>query len=93
MKLAKSTLLAWVAVSAIAGFLLLTATACKKAVSTGANSSTLTPEQARQQRLDWNLETLVEPYKKAGFADTAWDEPAKRALTAFANLRSERHQL
>ena len=41
-----------------------------------------------QQQYDWNLKTLVTPYKTAGFANPAWDEPAERALVAFASLRS-----
>jgi thiol-disulfide isomerase/thioredoxin len=44
--------------------------------------------EALQQRYAWNLKTLVEPYQTAGFANPTWDEAAKRALTAFASLRS-----
>jgi peroxiredoxin len=62
------------------------------------NSSLITPlkestrppataAEAKQYRYAWNLKTLVEPYEKAGFANPAWDEPAKRALTAFASTR------
>jgi hypothetical protein len=44
---------------------------------------------AQENRYAWNLKTLVAPYETAGFANPAWDEPAKRALTAFAELRSK----
>src|ERR1017187_193999 len=66
MKLAKSTLLVWLLVSAMAGFLHLTATGCKKAAAPKPIQSTLSPEQAKEQRLTWNLKTLVEAYEKAG---------------------------
>jgi hypothetical protein len=89
MKLAKSTLLVWLLVSAMAGFLLLTATGCKKAAAPKPIQSTLSPEQAKEQRLTWNLKTLVEAYEKAGHTNPKWDEPAKRALTEFARSRSQ----
>ncbi|PYJ85659.1 MAG: hypothetical protein DME22_08200 [Verrucomicrobia bacterium] len=41
-----------------------------------------------QDRFTWNIKTLVESYEKAGHANRAWDEPAKRALTEFARARS-----
>jgi peroxiredoxin len=41
-----------------------------------------------ESRYDWNLKTLLEPYKTAGFSGRAWDESAERALVAFASLRS-----
>jgi hypothetical protein len=47
----------------------------------------------KQNRYAWNLQTLVAPYEIAGFANPAWDEPAKRALTAFAGLRSKLAEL
>jgi hypothetical protein len=75
MKLAKSTLLMWLLVSAMAGFLLLTATGCKP--------------DLKKQRLTWNLKTLVDAYQKAGHTNPKWDEPAKRALTEFARSRSQ----
>jgi hypothetical protein len=89
MKLAKSTLLAWLAVSATAGFLLLTAMGCKKAAAPKPIQTTLSPEQAKEQRLAWNLKTLVEAYQQAGHTSPKWDEPAKRALTEFARSRSQ----
>jgi hypothetical protein len=89
MKLAKSTLLVWLAVLAAAGFLLLTATGCKKAAALKPIQPTLSPEQAKEQRLTWNLKTLVDPYQKAGHTNPKWDEPAKCALTEFARSRSQ----
>ena len=88
MKLAKSTLLASLAVLAMV-FLLLTATGCKKTAVPALNHPTLSPEQAKEQRLTWNLKTLVEAYQKAGHTSPKWDEPAKRALTEFARSRSQ----
>jgi len=75
MKLAKSTLLMCLAVSAMAGFLLLEVTGCK--------------QDPKKQRLTWNLKTLVDAYQKAGHTNPKWDEPAKRALTEFARVRSQ----
>jgi len=89
MKLAKSTLLVWLAVLATAGFFFLPATGCKKAATPKPIQSTLSPEQAKEQRLTWNLKTLVEAYEKAGHTSPKWDEPAKRALTEFARTRSK----
>jgi tetratricopeptide (TPR) repeat protein len=40
-------------------------------------------------RLAWNRKTLVESYERTGYRNPAWDEPAQRALTAFAELRSQ----
>jgi hypothetical protein len=48
MKLAKSTLLVWLAVLVTAGFLLLTATGCKKTVALRPIQPALSPEQARE---------------------------------------------
>jgi|SRR5208282_3678149 len=89
MKLAKSMLMAWLMVSAMASFLLLAATGCKKAAAPGSNHPTLSPEQAKEQSLEWNLKTLVEAYEQAGHTSPKWDEPAKRALTEFARSRSQ----
>lgn len=88
MKLAKSTLLALLVVSAMV-FLLHTATGCKKAGAPNPIQPVLSPEQAKEQRLTWNLKTLVEAYQQAGHTSPKWDEPAKRALTEFARTRSQ----
>jgi hypothetical protein len=74
-------------------FLLLTATACKKAtapVSNPANQQNPAPsaEEQKQQRLEWNLKTLVEPYEHAGQINPKWNDSAKLALTEFARARS-----
>lgn len=39
-------------------------------------------------RLEWNLRTLVAAYDRAGVKDARWDETARDALTAFAELRA-----
>ena len=89
MKLAKTPLLAWLVVSTITGFLLLTMPGCKKAAGPGSSHPALSPEQAKEQRLAWNLKTLVEAYEKAGHTNPKWDEPARAALTEFARSRSQ----
>ena len=90
MKLSKSILLAWLAVSAaMAGLLLLTMTGCKKAAAPNPIQPVLSPEQAKEQRLTWNLKTLVEAYQQADHTSPKWDEPAKCALTEFARSRSQ----
>ncbi|HEV2693470.1 MAG TPA: hypothetical protein VG347_11290 [Verrucomicrobiae bacterium] len=48
----------------------------------------LSPEAARQARLDWNLKTLVTAYLDAGNTDAKWDEAATNALAVFASSRS-----
>jgi hypothetical protein len=48
----------------------------------------VTPQQARQSRLDWNLKTSVVAYRLSGDTDAAWDEPAEQALNEFARSRS-----
>jgi hypothetical protein len=40
-------------------------------------------------RLEWNLDTLVGAYKKAGHTNPKWDEPAMRALSEFARVRAQ----
>lgn len=74
-------------------FLLLTITACKKATVPASNAANQTspafsPEELKQQRLAWNLKTLVGPYESAGFANPEWDASAKLALTEFARIRA-----
>jgi len=88
MKLANSILLVWLAVLGTTGFLLLTATGCKKTTAPKPIQPTLSPEQAKEQRLAWNLKTLVEAYEKAGHTSPKWDAPVKRAMTEFARVRS-----
>ena len=75
--------------------MLVVLAACKKeAESSGERpsdqtKSDRTPPEQRTDRLTWNLKTLVNPYRQAGFANPAWDEPAMRALAAFAAIRSQ----
>jgi len=73
----------------MATFLLLTTTGCKKAMAASPIQNTLSPERAKEQRLAWNLKTLVDAYQQTGHASPKWDEPAKRALTEFARSRSQ----
>ncbi len=86
MRLSKLTRLL---MSAMVGLLLLTATSCKRTASPKPIQPALSPEQAKEQRLAWNLKTLVDPYQKVGHTNPKWDEPAKRALTEFARVRSQ----
>jgi hypothetical protein len=65
---------AWLVIFVALFSVMLVATACKKAtppaLSSVAQSTTpLSPEELKQQRLDWNMKTLVEPYQKAGHSD------------------------
>jgi len=48
----------------------------------------LSPEAARQARLDWNLKTLVGSYQDVGNTDAKWDEYATNALNLFAQIRA-----
>jgi hypothetical protein len=54
-----------------------------------AHGITLAPKKAssettKQLLLDWNLKTTVGAYEAVGNTNSAWDEPAKRALKEFA---------
>jgi len=74
-------------------FLALTVTACKKETTPASNTTkqtkiALSPEEAKQQRLEWNLKTLVEPYEHAGYTNSKWDTSATLALTEFARSRA-----
>ena len=89
MKLAKFTFPVCLAILAAAGFFLFTATGCKKTSAPKPIQPALSPEQAKEQRLAWNLKTLVEAYEKAGHTNPKWDEPARRALTEYARTRSQ----
>jgi len=78
---------------ATACFLMLAIAACKKTTAPASNAANQTSpvfsdEELKQQRLAWNLKTLVEPYENAGFANPEWDAPAKLALTEFARARA-----
>jgi tetratricopeptide (TPR) repeat protein len=64
---------------ALCGAVCLVLASCGKKIS---------PQEAKQLRLDWNLKTLVDVYQKSGNTDPKWDEPAKNALTEFARSRS-----
>ncbi|MGH7951448.1 MAG: hypothetical protein ACREFE_05960, partial [Limisphaerales bacterium] len=53
-----------------------------------ACSKKISPEAARQLRLDWNLKTTVTAYLQTGNTDPSWDEAATNALIEFARSRS-----
>lgn len=83
----------WTAISAVVCFFLLTATACKKTTAPTSDavyqtSPAFSAEELKQQRLSWNLKTLVEPYEHAGFTSSKWDASAELALTEFARARA-----
>lgn len=59
--------------------------ACNKANS----SKKISPEAAKQSRLDWNLKTTVGAYEEVGNTSPAWDEAATNALAEFAKSRSQ----
>ena len=84
-------LAAWAAAS-----LLLAITGCKKAGGNGSASSPPAPaqplfthEELKQQRLDWNKQTLVDAYEHAGYMNPWWDDAAERALKEFARVRAQ----
>lgn len=54
-----------------------------------SRSSGASTQDARQSRLNWNLETTVDAYKKVGKTNSKWDEPAIRALTEYARNSSK----
>jgi hypothetical protein len=51
--------------------------ACRK-------SGSVSSEKAKSHRLEWNLKTTVEAYDHAGFANAAWNQPARECLKEFA---------
>lgn len=73
--------------------ILLTVMACKKTTTpTSAATNQISPsfstEEIKQQRLAWNLKTLVEPYEHVGHTNPKWDGPATLALNEFARSRA-----
>src|SRR5258705_3885966 len=52
----------------------------------GAASNTVS--NVDSNRLAWNKQTLVDAYYKVGRTNSAWDETAKSALSAYALIRS-----
>ena len=83
----------WVATGMSVLFLLLTVTACRKnnpPVSQAINptAAVTSVDERKQQRYQWNLDTLVQPYEHAGYANPEWDASAKLALTEFARVRA-----
>ncbi len=81
-------------VISICAVLLFAMVACKKATPSASTSSqdaklAVSPAESNQQRLEWNLKTLVKPYKQAGHTSFRWNAPATRALTEFARARAK----
>jgi hypothetical protein len=72
----------WMPTSMAVCFLLVTVTACKKAIAPTSTAS-------KQSRLNWNLKTTVGAYQEIGNNDPKWDEPATNALAEFAVSRSQ----
>ena len=88
----------WILGFACLSLLLVTATACKKEPAaptptvtsqTNQTNPPLSAEEIKQQRLAWNLQTLVDPYERAGFTNANWDVSAKLALTEFVRARAK----
>lgn len=83
-------------INSIPGFILISfvfaLSACKKPVSAPGGSiqpvGNFSLAQDKQQRLDWNLKTLVAAYQEAGYTNPKWDAPAVAALKEFARLRA-----
>jgi hypothetical protein len=69
-------------------FLALAITACKKNDPSAEIINTSYSPEAKQTRLEWDLKTLVDPYKHAGFTNPSWDLYATQALTEFARVRA-----
>lgn len=82
----------WVTASVFI-FLVFALTACEKATApassiTNQTSLSFSEDELKQQRLAWNLKTLVEPYEQTGHTDPKWNEAAKLALSEFARARA-----
>ncbi len=77
---------AWLVVFIIAGALIIEFLATLAAHHKQFPKGTY-PDPVKQARLEWNLQTTVEAYRKAGFRGYYWDGPAILALTEFAYSR------
>ncbi len=89
MKFPKSVSSPWMWLFTAGCFIFLAVTGCSKKADSTAPSPKLSAEDAKQQRLAWNLKTTVQAYEQAGFSNPDWDEPAKRALKEFARVRAQ----
>jgi Domain of unknown function (DUF4034) len=87
MKSPKLAASPWIGLIAAGCFSLFTLTACKKSDSTSPRPK-LSTEEARQQRLAWNRQTLREAYDKIGNRSPEWDGFAQKALDDFAQVRA-----
>lgn len=81
MRFQKLKRLIWIGLCPAAGLIFV---ACNK-----TDASKSPGETMPLTRLDWNLKILVEAYQKSGHANPKWDVPAERALTEYANARSQ----
>jgi hypothetical protein len=70
-------------------FVLFSGLACKKSGALVAQAQPAqSPEALKQQRLEWNLKTLVAAYQTANHTNARWDASATLALTEFAHARA-----
>jgi len=72
----------------VVGFLGFGVTACKKAARPIPPNIVESSDEIKQERLLWNLKTLVDAYEHGGHTDPAWDDFAKQSLTEFARIRA-----
>lgn len=89
MKFPKLVSSPWMGLFTAGCFVFLAVTGCTRKADSTAPSPKLSAEDAKQQRLAWNLKTTVEAYDKVGDGNSVWDEPARRALTEFARVRAQ----
>ena len=81
--------LAWLFPTMAMGGVLLSVPACKKSAAPAAPAQpALSAETLTQQRLEWNLKTLVAAYQTANHTNASWDAAATLALTEFAHARA-----
>ena len=59
------------------------------ACSKTGSSKRVSPEAAKQSRLDWDMNTMVGSYERIGKSELEWDGPATNALAEFAHARSQ----
>lgn len=81
----------WVVVLVPLFSIMLLAMGCKKSTPPAlgpATTAKIAPDELKKERFDWNMQTLVDAYQKAGHSDPKWDAFAISALTEFARVRS-----
>ena len=60
-----------------------------KQTSAPTTNVVVQPAQQPLSPLEWNLKTTVAPYRTGGYAGSAWDQHATKALNAYASLRGD----